>query len=268
MAGLPAERRFTIARRARQTLKSRESGTLPRPENTVRTLACLALALTTNLSVVSYAAAHELTEGGGEARLSWRLGFGGAQPVQTGYALALGYRGYGPDALAGQLLELDVSDMRAFARLAGLPLFERSYGAAQNETPAMAEPQAKPWYTRQWVWWTAGGVAATMALTGGDGSVEYNHNGNNTTNRNDGCAGVSANAGDTETPCASDTVGTQCAEGADGEVCVFCGNNGVTDGCSEWTGRPVVAVVTVDPEHRRWLDAGTGHMGDLTARDE
>jgi hypothetical protein len=233
----------------------------------MRVLTCLLLALAANLSAPSGAIAADRLDGAADATLSWRLGFGGTQAVRTGYALALGYRTAGPDALAGQLLELDVDDARAFARVAGLPLFERSYTTAQNEAPTLAEAQPTPWYTRKWVMWTAGGVAATLALTGGDGSVEINNNSTTTTNRGGdgmGCTGVSATDEVNESACASEVVGTQCVED---EVCVFCGNNGVTDGCSEWVGRPEVAAGVVrDVERQLWLDADTGHMGDLVAR--
>jgi hypothetical protein len=231
----------------------------------MRKLACWALFFAANLSAASYGAGLDAVDGAAEATLSWRLQFG-AGDLQPGYAFAVGYRG---EELAGKLLEIDVSDAHALARLAGLPVLDRRYRMDQNHlgTVPVEAAATRPWYARQWVWWTAGGAALTLALTGGDGTLEYNHNSNTTTSRgNDGCAGVSGNVGDQEIPCGSETVGTQCAEGPNGQtVCVFCGNNGVTDGCSEWTGGRVVAGVTVDVERQRWLDAGTGRMGDLPA---
>ena len=228
----------------------------------MRKLACLTLALLANLTALSAAQASSLASDA-ETTVSWRLGFG-AGPVQPGYGLTLGYRSADPDALAGQLLEIDVSHRAAFARLAGLPLFERNYQSQQDEGDALpAGSGPTPWYTRKWVMWTVGGVAATAALAGSGGGITYTHNGGQTTTGRDGCSTGNVSAGDEETPCASETVGTQCVEG---EVCVFCGNNGVTGGCPEWTDRRVVAGVTVDLEHQRWLDAGTGRMGDLVAR--
>lgn len=227
----------------------------------------LALFFAANLIVLSSAQAADAAAGAVEASLTWRLGFG-AGALQPGYGLAVGYRAADPDALSGRLLQLDVAQGGAQASLAGLPVLSRSDRRSQNEA-AGAAPAAgpSPWYARKWVWWTLGALAGTVALAGGGGSLTIEGSNSNRTGNGTSCTGVSGNVGDTETPCTSETVGTQCVEGGDGQVvCVFCGNNGVTDGCSEWTDRRVVPGRTVDVRHQRWLDAGTGHMGDLPLR--
>lgn len=226
----------------------------------------VAFFLLANLTALSPARAAGLGEAGPEATLSWRLEFG-AGGLHPGYALAVGYRSI-PGQPAGELLAVDISDRAALARLAGVSLADRSYRADEAEDGALpSEPAARPWYARQWVLWTAGGLAATLAATGGDGSIEYNDNGGTTNRGGDSCTGVGVDANGQSTPCANETVGTQCVEGSDGQmVCVFCGSNGVTDGCNEWTDRRVVASRVLDPRLQRWLDAGTGHMGDLFAR--
>jgi hypothetical protein len=196
------------------------------------------------------------------AQLEWRLGFGAGQPVQPGYGLSVGYRGHDADFPATRLFALDVADARAFARLAGLPLFERSYRMGQDEAaaPATSAPAQKPWYGRQWVWWTLGGVAAAASL--GGSSISIDETGGGTTGSRSGCAGPSGNVGDEEIPCA-----TEGQEACAGDLCAVCEDGVVTDRCDDWTGRVVRAAPTRDPAHEAWLDAGTGHMGDLLAAD-
>lgn len=134
-------------------------------------LARLALGVALGAATLSAAHAAEAPE----ARFTWRLEFGGPTGTfGTGYALAVGYRTHGADAPAAQLLELDVSDRAALARLAGLPLLQRAYRNDLADTRSGAADE-KPWYSRQWVWWTLGGLGATAVLTsaGGGGSEEH-----------------------------------------------------------------------------------------------
>ena len=206
-----------------------------------RTLFSLAL----GLGLLGPAAASSLDAP--DARLNWRLGFGGAtSSLQTGYALTVGYHANDPDSPAAQLLELDVSGTAALARLAGLPLFERGYRSNENDDVDDDVPSDKPWFARQWVWWTAGGLAATTALVQGGGGDE----------------------GDSS----SQDIGVR-QEG----ICVMQGgtiaDNPVPEACTPeegagtgWTARTPRTVEARDPARHAWLDAGTGHMGDLIAR--
>jgi len=212
-----------------------------------------ALALLVGLNTLSPVASAGVDGSLPEARLTWRLGFGDAgQPLQTGYGLTVGYRGL-DGAPAEQLLELDVSDQATLARLAGLPLFQRDYRARQNDGGTTAEAGSRPWYARRWVLWTAGGLAASLAAVGGGG-------GDNTV-----CTGVcnqdSGPSGRTTGITYSD--GDVYAGCVDGQ-CVVCPDGSVASRCL--VGMPSRAMVTTDPERDRWLDAGTGHMGDLIAR--
>jgi hypothetical protein len=206
------------------------------------------------LTAASPALAAGESAGAAEGTLSWRLAFGGPR-LETGYGLALGYRAADPAAPSGQLFEIDVSDRAAFARLAGLPLFGRDYRMSQDGD-AGAQPagaSAKPWYTRQWVWWTVGGLATTAALGGGGGGDEEHCTGV-CNQQNYGNTGTSASGvGDEGFGCVNDT----CA--------VPCDADNKPAGCVGLTAMPAT-MQTLDYERLQWLDAGTGGMGDLIAR--
>lgn len=239
----------------------------------MRKLSCLAFAAVINLSAVSSAAASELPDSSLEAGLAWRLAFGHAQ-VETGYGLTVGYRALDPNGPSGQLLAIDVSDRAALARLAGMPLLERDYRMGQDAEAAAspAEPAAKPWYTRSWVWWTVGGIAATAALGGSEAEITYNSGSNNNRNTNSqGCLGVSGNAGDTDVGCVgAGEGGSVVGTNDDGDPCAIYGfGDDIPDACvpadgSGFAERPGRG--THERVDTSWLDAGTGHMGDLVAR--
>ena len=206
-----------------------------------------------------------------EPSLSWRLAFGAGQ-VQTGYGLTLAYRAGDLDGAALRVLELDVSDRAAVARLAGVPLVQRDYRASQDDAataPEFRVALSEPWYTKQWVWWTVGGVAATAALAGGGSelTIDYNETNGNSP-RSDGCNGTSGNIGPQEIPCSDDAApdtGDQCV----GDACVTCDDSVITVGSDcggSWTARREAVQPTRDIERQQWLDAGTGHMGDLFRR--
>jgi hypothetical protein len=192
-----------------------------------------------------------------DAQFQWRLAFGGGQPVQPGYGLSVGYRGHDADFPAARLFALDVTHARAFARLAGLPLFDRSDRSdASDALDDDAAATEQPWYGRQWILWTVGGIAATASLiaSAGGGSSE----GSNEINIQTGGSCFNAGGGnilDDEIP--------------ETETCVPEDEIGCDDAASDcpgWTARSARAAPARDPEHDAWLDAGTGHMGDLPAR--
>lgn len=220
-----------------------------------------AFALLAYLTALSASAADRPEPG-----ISWRLAFGAGE-VQTGYGLTLAYRAGDLEDAALRLLELDVSDRAALARIAGLPLLQRDYRASQDEAAAAPEFRvalSQPWYSRGWVWWTVGGLAATAALAGGGGELTSDYESNGSGPRSNGCV-TSGNVGDQEIECTQvPDSGDQCV----GDACVTCDDSFITVGsdCSGWSARETAVQVTRDVERQRWLDAGTGHMGDLVAR--
>ena len=239
----------------------------------MRKLTLAALALLANLMSPSAALADDRLDGQTVASFTWRLGFGGGQPLDPALGLTLGYRG--SDPVSRRLLALDLSGAGASARLAGVPLFEARHLRAQIDGAPTAEPAAKPWYTQQWLLWGAGGLAV-LALTGG-ASVEICHD----CESHDGEGeGTGMNVGSVASVNNDEICGTQGTDGvpdtcADtpsgctpgGNACVNCDDSTVTQGCDGWTARPVaIAIVAVRDTEPAWLSDGTGHMGDLLAR--
>jgi len=136
----------------------------------------LGLALLASLSVAVPAHAGDDLATGVRAQLTLGLGFAGpSQPVHPSYTLAVSYRSAigSPDT---QLVQLDVSDTGALARLAGLPLFAHGYRLNATDAPDWRTADDKPWYAHSWVYWTLGGIAAA-AVAGTAG-----HSADNTTN--------------------------------------------------------------------------------------
>ena len=195
-----------------------------------------------------------------EPQMTWRLQFG-AQSIDYGYGLTLSYRAGALGDAPVQLASLDVSDRATLARLAGVPLFQRDYRVAQDEAkPEFRVALSQPWYAKSWVWWTAGGLAATGALLGGaeSGSSEED------SCPDSGCPSVQGNVGPVVFDDEGD-VGTSCT----GQDCVVCPNGDIVSNCN---GGGFVAPDSAalgharDPDRDVRLDAGTGGMGDLVAR--
>jgi hypothetical protein len=211
----------------------------------MRPLAGCVLLIVANLSAPSQAGTLDDPASAPEATLAWRLGFGAASGWRPGYTLTIGYRGLAPDRAPTRLLDLDVTDLRAAAHVAGMPIFQRDFSAYSEETATPAEtPESKPWYARQWVWWTAGGIAAAVALTGAAGGSESEQHTLQIQDRGSGPATIN---GDLE----------------DGyEVCA-----GGSDTCADVPGPGWMATAhgQLDrPDDSSW-GAGTGGMGDLIA---
>ena len=219
----------------------------------MRSWTILAIVLVANLMTASPGVAAHVALGDTEAGFTWRLAFGGARPMQPGFALALGYRDRELD-VAGQLLELQVDGQGTAARLAGLPLLAPKHRVAQDDSAAALDAtEPKPWYTRQWVLWTAGGLAASLALTGGDGEVEL-------------CIDCNENGRVNDT----DDINIA-SENPNGDVCGTRGIDGVPDTCVPVDGEGFMEdrdslVLPLRPADTAWLDAGTGQMGDLVSR--
>lgn len=220
-----------------------------------------ALLLLVNLIALSPVAASGLDAHQPEARLSWRLGFGGPDArLQTGYGLAVDVRAPGFEDNRATLAELDVTGATTLARLAGLPVYARGWQLDQAEGPeavegAFGQPAAKPWYARQWVWWTLGGAALTGAVAGGGGGENEQRTCTGICNQNDPDGGrttvVTGN---------DDGYYVGCVEGQ----CAVCPDGSVASTCL--TASPALPASAIAPEFQAWLDQGTGHMGDLIAR--
>jgi hypothetical protein len=181
-------------------------------------------------------------------RIVWSVGFGGGDAA-PGLALALDVAG---DTLraAPSVVELGLGPNGAGLQLAGLPLWRRNFSLGQAEDPGyQSTAQPKPWYARQWVLWTAGGLAATAALLGSlDGGSTEQHNMQITSSENSGPATVNGENGEY----------TVCVGGPD--VCAPVDTNGGL------RGRVTTSKALRPAGNDAWLDAGTGHMGDLYAR--
>lgn len=215
------------------------------------------IAAIAGLGVMTSAAAFDpLPANDLQAQFNWRLAFGGASPTaQFSYGLALGYRAQA-DSPVASLIELDVKDAGALARLAGLPLYERSYRADQAESKEQlgdaSTAENKPWYTHSWVMWTLGGLAATAALASSGGNTEEH---------NRQVDGAAVQGGGTN-------VGSVSGEGGNGYT--VCGTENVPnvpDTCTHvpgFSGSPVPGGLDALSENPR-LDAAAGGMGDLIA---
>ena len=194
------------------------------------------------VSVTVFASDFGSTEPG----LYWRMEFGAVQ-TQPGpsYGLALRYRAESELPLPA-LVRFDITPTHFTTQFAGIPFSEHSYRAYQDEDETVPgeEPAASsPWYARKWVWWTAGGLALTAVLAGGESDT------NNTTASNSGCA----NSGGCGIACAN------------GECVVPCAN--FPDCVTLLPGtQSIDASITENTDRQYELDAGTGQMGDLQAR--
>lgn len=222
--------------------------------------ACAALALLANLIALSPAAASGLDAHQPEARLSWRLGFGGPDArLQTGYGLAVDIRAPGFEDQRATLAELDVTDAAALARLAGLPLYSRGWRLNQAEGGDAGQAAAQPWFARQWVWWTVGGAALSAAVaSGGSGDQAYCAGDCDS----DGGNGGGGDGGVTGVGIDDDGAHVGCVNGD----CVVCPNGDVASHCPPSLVPARSSAVAASPEFASWLDAGTGGMGDLVAR--
>lgn len=225
--------------------------------------------LLANLILLSPAHAGGLAGAAPEATLSWRLDFGGHE-IHTGYAAALGLRSVERDGLAGELFSLDVSDRNALARLAGVPLVSRSYRTDQHDLDeADGAPARKAWYSRQWVWWTVGGIATAAAVSGA--SIGSSEDGGGTFVVSGGPSGCSGggNVGPMDVPetCTPPTEGgSVIGTDDDGNVCVIEGFGNPEDVCAPTGFAPRHSAGFLSRIDTGGLDAGTGGMGDLLAR--
>src|SRR5262245_18853246 len=94
------------------------------------------LAMIASLSVLAPARAADFQAAENlRAELTWGVTSGWSAPLWAAYGLAVGYRAEAGSPIAS-LLQLDVNDAGAIARLAGLPLYTQSYRAEQNEADA------------------------------------------------------------------------------------------------------------------------------------
>jgi hypothetical protein len=219
----------------------------------MRLLQGAALTLLVNLSALSPVAASDFSPETPEARLSWRLGFGGTGAIRTGVGLALGYRIDGLESLA-TLADVDVTDRIALARLAGLPVLRRPFRTnAEGDEPIDEEPihGTEPG-NAHWGWWAAAGVAA-LVVAGAAGNAAEDHGGDGP--KTPGTTGVTKN---------DDGVYVGCVEG----TCAVCPDGSPAEHCGEgFVAWAIPRGYSANDLAAARLDAGTGGMGDLIARD-
>jgi hypothetical protein len=180
-----------------------------------------------------------------EAGLSWRLAFGG-RALEAGYGLSLGYRNTSEHfSPLSRLVEFRTDRRFAAATVAGLPLFTRSFQANQSEADAAYDTGviAKPWYTRSWFLWTAGGIAASAALaTAGSSGDEK----------------TCAPGGTCNQTCAGNTLST-----CNGSFCVQGDENCVPTNPAVGYADRRASFGELRERIDAALDEGTGGMGDL-----
>lgn len=189
-----------------------------------------------------------------EARLSWNLGFGGDAGIRGGYGFGLAYRVHGLEEPA-TVVAFEVANRVVQARLAGVPVFERTYSESaaedfpeviEEETPEAGAESSSP----SWGWWAAGAAVALAVAASASASAEEGE-GEGDDFENPGTTGVTQNDDGTWVGCVNGT----CAVCPEGDVAEACGDTYVA------TIRRGSAAG--DLERQRRLDAGTGGMGDL-----
>jgi hypothetical protein len=194
-------------------------------------------------------------------QVSWAVAFGGAAGA-VDPEVGLGLRATSlADDLQPEVARLQLGAGGMGLSFAGVPVAADSYARAQDgdaDYRFADAPAAKPWYARSWVLWTVGGLAATAAVTGGLSS------GDDST-----CSGICDQDDDDDINTSVNGVGPDGA-GCVGDMCAVCENGDIASDCN-WEGnglvaRGVAAFATRDVTRERWLDAGTGRMGDLIAR--
>ncbi len=133
-----------------------------------------------------------------------------------GYGFALRHGHSDMERAAPALVQFDVSRTGTLTRLAGIPVSAQAFKLGQTDDasdldPETEQPENTPWYARQWVLWTAGGIALTAALA--SGGEDDPKSGNDFGFPNDGSApnGI--------------------VTGGDNELCVFKGTPPFPDNC-------------------------------------
>lgn len=203
-----------------------------------------------------------------EARVAWNLGFGGATPVlQPRLMLGSTWRTPG-DGLPVEWFQLELSTRGVGARLVGAPVAGHGYRSALTEdeggeTGASGETN--------WLLWAGGAVAAGLALAAAGASVD-----NCTGYCDDGDApgdfdppdGPNGFNGNGVTGANADVEDREAYAGCVNGTCAVCSEDGSVDAQCPGGFVPLRSVRSDDRDfaRQRWLDAGTGHMGDLFAR--
>jgi hypothetical protein len=191
-----------------------------------------------------------------EPAFYWSGHFGGSAPPSAALGLELRYRvsGARQAAAAPALFALDLDPAGLLAKMAGAPLLQQRFRVNQAEAAEL--PVATHWYTHQWVWWTAGGVAATAALASAVGGSD---------NEERHCTGT---CNQTQTgPNLSIDAQNGSGIGCIGQNCVACNNGDIASDCTNLTSRSGEPwLESRDAEIARRSIAGTGGMGQLIAR--
>jgi hypothetical protein len=186
-------------------------------------------------------------------RFGMKLGFGANATAVPAFTLAADT----PIRFAAEaplpIVQFDVRGGFGELRLAGVPLWLNRYslGQAEDVGDSPAGSGSKPWYARQWIWWTAGGIAAAAALTGlGDEKTICT----GTCNQNNTGGGESGTTVNVLSPDPEQTCATK-------------GIDPLPDTCVDDPGLAggIVDVRFAATTDASWLDSGSGHMGDLIA---
>jgi hypothetical protein len=168
-----------------------------------------------------------------EAQLGWGLEFGGSSPsVQPVYRLGLAVDGF---ALVQRTYRLTATD-----------------GDGATEVEGTGESGS----SGGWVPWVVGGVVAIVAI-----GTEFADD----ARRDHACIGCSDDGGGTDVT-GADVDDDGNTVGCVGDECVVCPNGDVASTCDGLVSRALRGDLEIDVERQRWLDAGTGHMGDLLQR--
>jgi hypothetical protein len=130
--------------------------------------------------------------------------------------------------------------------------FQRTYRANASDAPP-TEQTTESGGAGSWVPWVVGGVVAIVAI------------GANVAKDHDPTIGPCV-ACDDDPNAINIPPRPEADTGCVGDECAFCQNGSVASTCDDLVARPMRGESEIDVERLRWLDAGTGHMGDLFAR--
>jgi hypothetical protein len=182
---------------------------------------------------------------------SWRAEFGGSGETfrpSVSFGLQQQVSGLKDPVPA---VRFSATPAALLAEFAGIPLAQRQFRLNQEADAAAPSPvEETHWYTHKWIWWVAAGVAATAVVAvAGSNSEEDKANHPTQPNNNPPPAprNCITNVGQTclvPQPCSQIPPTSVCLESHGGEI----------------------ALAMRGLEMLRWLDEGTGQMGDLAAR--
>ncbi|HUS24733.1 MAG TPA: hypothetical protein VM369_07280 [Candidatus Binatia bacterium] len=200
------------------------------------------------LSGLLVSAAATAAEPASQLHIHFGLDFGLARAPAASYGFAL--RSADVPAATPPLLAIDASGREWRGALLGVPVASRYQ---LNDAESEGAPVARaPWYARRWVWWTAGGLAATATVLSLGSDNNETHQCTGTCNQD--------NTGNGLTIDGQNENGVGCV----GPACVLCNDGDIASGCNSLTSRqPRVWLAPAQPRPEL---GPFGDMGDLVAR--